>query len=345
MKKIAIALFCSFVLSWVFVVGSINKDQKNVGNMRYCFNQYEEKEETENQNSDMAIDKAKLARQITDELNKEIGVPTIFIHPNKRKKIALINSKFGGLPYWDKSVPYPTDKNGNKLKLLAQFNLNEISEACNGEVGLLPKEGILQFFLLSGNDYLYGSDLNDYTNNNRFRVVYHSIIDPNITVEDIQNLCIPISSSKLADDYEPITGEIGLDFSVRKTASPHYGEFKEIFLKKAALYGWQIAEKPPYYDLYHCLGEDVCYELDEYACQEENCLLGYPVYTQLGDPRLDEERYAKYDTQLFQMVSYNENGTKFMAIWGDMGIAHFFINHKNLIEKDFSDIMYYWDCS
>lgn len=34
-----------------------------------------------------------------------------------------------------------------------------------------------------------------------------------------------------------------------------------------------------------------------------------------------------------------------MAIWGDMGIAHFFINHKKLMEKDFSDIMYYWDCT
>ena len=45
------------------------------------------------------------------------------------------------------------------------------------------------------------------------------------------------------------------------------------------------------------------------------------------------------------MVSYNEEGTKFMAIWGDMGIAHFFINHKKLMEKDFSDIMYYWDCT
>lgn len=295
----------------------------------------------------MAINKIDLVRKITDELNKEIGVPTIFIYPNKQKETSLTSSKFGGIPYWDSSLPYPTDEKGNKLKLLAQLNLSEISEACKGEVGLLPKDGILQFFLLSGNDFLYGSDLNDYTNNNCFRVIYHSIINQNITVEDIQNLCIPISSSKLADDYEPITGEIGLDFKMQITSSPLYGEFKELFIKKAALYGWQIDDKPDevFNDIFDCVGDEASDELYEYAYHEDNCLLGFPVFTQ-SDPRIDNERYIKYDIQLFQMVSYDaEEGTDFIAAWGDAGIAHFFINHNKLIEKDFSDIMYYWDCT
>lgn len=42
-------------------------------------------------------------RKITDELHEEIGVPTIFIYPDKLKEISLTSSKFGGLPYWDKS--------------------------------------------------------------------------------------------------------------------------------------------------------------------------------------------------------------------------------------------------
>lgn len=133
----------------------------------------------------MIIDKLELTRKISAELDEEIGVNTIFIYPNKRKKISLTSSKFGGLPYWDKSRPYPTDKNGNKLKLLAQFNLREVSKECQSNIGLLPNEGILQFFLLSSDDYLYGSDLDDYTNNNHFRVIYHSSINPNITEEDI----------------------------------------------------------------------------------------------------------------------------------------------------------------
>lgn len=293
----------------------------------------------------MITDKLELTRKISAELDEEIGVNTIFIYPNKRKKISLTSSKFGGLPYWDKSRPYPTDKNGNKLKLLAQFNLREVSKECQSNIGLLPNEGILQFFLLSSDDYLYGSDLDDYTNNNHFRVIYHSSINPNITEEDILDSHIPTADSS-AVDYEPITGVIGLDFKVQKKASPEYGDFKKIFIKKAAMYGWKIEEKTDGFgDLYDCLDSDVGDELFECAHTEENCLLGYPVFVQY-DPRFDDEQYAQYDTQLFQMVSYDEEeGTDFVAVWGDMGVAHFFINHNKLIEKDFSDILYYWDCS
>lgn len=294
----------------------------------------------------MTIDKLELTRKIADELNEEIGLSTILIYPNKRKKVTLTSSKFGGLPYWDNSQAYPTDKDGNKLKLLAQFNLDEISEYGFDRINVLPKSGILQFFLLSRNDYLYGSDLDDYTNNNCFRVIYHSSIK-NITKEDVLALGIPTALVS-ATDYEPITGEIGLDFKVARKATPESVDFKKKFIEKASSYGWVINDTGNCVsdNLYSCLEEDdVRNELDYCTAIEENCLLGYPTYTQLGDPRFEDNRYSKYDTQLFQMVSYNEEGTKFMAIWGDMGIAHFFINHEKLLNKDFSDVMYYWDCS
>ena len=291
----------------------------------------------------MAIDKFELTRKITEELNEEIGVPTIFIFPNKSKETSLTSSKFGGLPYWDKSLPYPTDKDGNKLKLLAQFNLGEISETCESDLGLLPNEGMLQFFLLAGEDNFYGSDLDDATNNNNFRVVYHPVIKEGFTVKDAEQLQIPTFSDE-ENDYEPIRGETGLDFSLEKKASPDYGAFNEKFIEKAAKYGWRMDTKPEdINDLYEFLESEVGDELYECAYIEENCLLGYPVFAQY-DPR-DEEDYPEYDTQLFQMVSSsNEEDSDFMESWGDMGMAHFFINHHKLIEIDFSDIMYYWDC-
>ncbi len=295
----------------------------------------------------MIIDKLELTRKIVDELNEEIGLSTILIYPNKRKKVTLTSSKFGGLPYWDDSKVYPTDKSGNKLKLLAQFNLDDISEYFLDRRDLLPKSGLLQFFLLSGNDYLYGSDLDDYTNDNCFRVIYHSTVNKSITREDIQALGIP-TAVVAANDYEPITGEIGLDFKVTRKASPEQEDFKKKFIEKASLYGWNISETGNCVSdkLYACLEEDdVRDELDYCTYIEENCLLGYPTYTQLGDPRFEEECYSKYDTQLFQMVSYNEEGTNFTAIWCDMGIALSFINHENLLNQDFTDIIYYWDCS
>lgn len=64
-------------------------------------------------------------------------------------------------------------------------------------------------------------------------------------------------------------------------------------------------------------------------------LLGYPDFTQY-DPRESAERY---DTLLFQLDSDKE-----WMMWGDMGIANFFINKDDLAKGDFSDTLYHWDC-
>ncbi len=34
---------------------------------------------------------------------------------NKKRKPELYDSKFGGVPYWDKKLEYPTDSDGNKM--------------------------------------------------------------------------------------------------------------------------------------------------------------------------------------------------------------------------------------
>lgn len=65
-------------------------------------------------------------------------------------------------------------------------------------------------------------------------------------------------------------------------------------------------------------------------------LLGYPSFTQ-SDPRYDT--YAKYDTLLLQIDSDGDD-----IMWGDCGVANFFINKEDLKNKDFSKILYNWDC-
>lgn len=182
----------------------------------------------------MVDNRIQLAKQITAKLIEEIGLPTVFVRVNKRKKVTLISSKFGGLPYWNKDIQYPTDRKGNKLMLLAQFNLEDIKG-----VDLLPKSGMLQFFVYSDNEFHYGSDFEDYTNDDCFRVVYHSKIDSSISEEDIKNLYIPSSLDK-SNDYDVITGEVGIDFEITKIASPEYGEFKNRFIELAEEEGWHI---------------------------------------------------------------------------------------------------------
>lgn len=290
----------------------------------------------------MAIDKVALTEKIHDELDLEIGIPCILFFPNDEKNTTLTGCKLGGVPYWDKNRPYPTDKDGNKLMLLAQFNLGEIAEVWPTGMGMLPQKGILQFFLLSGDDYLFGMNFDNYADGNRHRVIYHPSVDPNVTEQDVLALDIP-TSLNLKNDYEPIRGELAYDFKACVMAHPDYGNYREAFMEKARAYGWKISRKhaDKSYDVYDWLGDEAGEKLSELTYFDFTYLLGYPFFLQNSVYEV-EPQYAGYDMQLLQIASINDG--KNTAMWGDTGIAHFLINHEKLEQGDFSDVMYYWDC-
>ncbi len=58
-------------------------------------------------------------------------------------------SKLGGCPYLRSAADYPLGENGKPLLFMAQINLKEVPS-----IGLLPSEGMLQFFV--GWDDVYG---------------------------------------------------------------------------------------------------------------------------------------------------------------------------------------------
>lgn len=75
---------------------------------------------------------------------------------------------------------------------------------------------------------------------------------------------------------------------------------------------------------------------------ENHWLLGYPYFTQ-SDPREYEEKYRYYDTLLFQMDSdYGEEEDD--ILWGDAGVANFFMNREDLKNRNFDKVLYNWDC-
>jgi len=64
---------------------------------------------------------------------------------------------------------------------------------------------------------------------------------------------------------------------------------------------------------------------------------GYAYFTQ-EDPRLYKDQFKDY-ILLLQIDSIDE------IMWGDCGVANFFIHPDDLARKDFSKVMYNWDCS
>ena len=70
-----------------------------------------------------------------------------------------------------------------------------------------------------------------------------------------------------------------------------------------------------------------------------NKIGGYPDFAQ-DDPREDDNFH---DTLLLQIESeWNE---QYSVMFGDAGVANFFINREDLANCKFDDVLYNWDCS
>jgi uncharacterized protein YwqG len=63
---------------------------------------------------------------------------------------------------------------------------------------------------------------------------------------------------------------------------------------------------------------------------------GYPYFTQT-DPRV-ETQYQRYEL-LLQLDSDQD------MMWGDAGVGNFFIRPEDMARRDFSRVLYHWDCS
>lgn len=271
-------------------------------------------------------DKAKV---IVEEVKKRTAMDcyTLKIQPDITP--GLLDSKFGGFPYWDPAMPYPVDERGKKLVLLAQINFNQfqVDEP-------LPQSGLLQFFV--GQDDVCGADFEEPDKQTGFRVVYHETPDPSMTEEQLKPLDIPTHDyegleyfpvfRQAAVTMEKDTGYMGVDDLHLETL------FAQV-VKDVT--GEDIEGQSPY----------KYFEKDDYSYFHDQLyssghrMLGYPYFTQY-DPRPED---SPYDTLLFQIDS-DGIGKEDYVLWGDCGVANFFINLEDLKRRNFSKVFYTWDC-
>ena len=252
----------------------------------------------------------------------------------------LFQSKFGGVPYLPKDMEVPKNKENEQLTLLAQINIEELPKN-----NIYPmEEGMLQFWIL--NDDVLGLDYDTHLGNG-FKVVYYKEIDKGVTEEEILEKYKPYKDE---DSYFPIEGEFSLSFKLTDgycTASDD--RFSKLFVKEIEKFEKEKGEE--YKEIFkkykkNNLGYNICYDFYEIFEEDKNLndklfgaghkIGGYPDYTQ-NDIR-DEE----YEILLLQIDS--EETEKNEIIWGDCGIANFFIREKDLKELNFDKVIYNWDC-
>ena len=264
--------------------------------------------------------KQKQAKKVVAQMKKDTATPFIKIKAKKAKKLPLTASKFGGVPYWLPEMPYPVDKNGEKLALLAQIDLAELPPLPD-----FPTTGLLQFFI--SNDDLAGLDTDNLLSQKGYRVVYHASVNPNISEKEVLNLAIPLENMPLGDT------QYKLSFKLAQTSiSPCDYRFEDLFKTTAQQLKITFDKNDEIFDL---IDEDTHEKL--YNSTAGHHIGGYPIFTQ-DDPR-SEEQLAEHKILLLQIDSEGD------IMWGDAGVGNFFITLDDLRKKDFSRVLYHWDCA
>ena len=247
----------------------------------------------------------------------------------QKEKPGIFDSKIGGLPYWTGDKDFPLDETGKKLFLLAQINFEKEQTSFP-----LPSKGLLQFFI-ADND-LMGINFDDQITQKNFRVIYHENIDNAISEEYVEQL--GIQTSEKADNY-PVREQYKISLTKNKDYVNIYDiQFNKIFADAyKEVYGKKIKSNERYDNI---LNDKDIEKLEEELSSNAvfHKILGYAYFTQ-EDPRYNK-KYENYDTLLLQLDSEGD-----CIMWGDMGVANFFIPKKALEEKDFSNVLYNWDCS
>lgn len=222
-------------------------------------------------------------------------------------------SKVGGMPYLPQSTAWPKSPDGRELVFLAQLNFAEMPP-----LPPFPEKGIVQFYI--SDDDLYGMDFDNGENPDTFRVLFFEEIEASASA--LQNH-IPLRS--FDEDLLPHHPEIShpLSFELAEEVVPitdycFYQYFGGDFFRQFGEQEW-----------------DVMGAYEKAVRAQGHKIGGYAYFTQ-DDPRRREDPMLL----LFQLDSDEQMD----LMWGDMGVGHFFIREKDLLAKDFSRVLYDWDC-
>ena len=262
----------------------------------------------------------------------------------KAAKTGLFDCKMGGIPYFPKDMEYPfcrsKSNSGKPMKLIAQLNFEKIPH-----IEDFPEKGILQFF--TATDDLYGMNFDDLTAQDDFRVIYHENI---ITDESLLMTAEDIPAFEDDDFYCPLdeNDDYLLEPQAAAAVRPKFNdvEFCEIFME-IFHNEYPDSDDEDSYDIEidgedDVTADDICCELSGNSL--ETFIGGFPFFTQ-SDPRenLSEEENV-FDTVLFESMSIYDEDTGVNIMWGDMGTGTFLISRESLKKRDFSKVIYNYDC-
>ena len=242
-------------------------------------------------------------------------------------------SKFLGRPYWPKDVEYPRDVNGKSLVLLAQLNFAEMPKLTD-----YPDTGILQFYISGeeSREHIWGSLQYDGKpfNESRyfqslqsqrfFRAVYHARIPQDGEKANAAPLVKPEWPLPIGDE-----AKLSFESSAEPVLASDY-RFNAVFGKPAYEFFQQFGDK----------ASAVYAQYDAFAYRHSLAKVGGYASPVQSDPRT---LGPSDDWIVLLEMQSSGAGDGVEILWGDAGMAMFFIRREDSRKRDFSKVAYYWD--
>lgn len=251
----------------------------------------------------------------------------------------VFDSKIGGTPYFPRNMAYPRGKNGSyadqPLCLLAQLNFAQLPQISD-----FPSKGILQFFIAGDSTYgtSYGRGDQSMQQEN-FRVIYHENV-----ITDVSQLLSAAEIPRYSGDEKPDLPFRGTYRLIAQQPELMPLTSMDYRYPEAFAEAFNAFTDDPIESLYD-LDEDIIEPL--YNSYDDNApkaaIGGYPHFTQ-NDPREANDILAACDTVLFEMDSLKDNAQGIDIMWGDLGIGVFLISRADLKARNFSRVLYHFDC-
>ena len=272
----------------------------------------------------------KFYEEIREDYEKNSPMKTFAKIKLVEDKLKITDSKIVGLPYLPKGAEFPKTPNGKEMLMIAQINCEDLKGLKD-----FPQKGILQFFVFDDDDAMFGLDFDSPTTQDTFRVIYYDEIEEFYDEKELENIYKPYNyeESFLTNNNESYKIKFELRTEKERFEEAIYDVFDKLCKEKKL-------ERHQEDWLYRKI---LNIEM-EYSEEPHSQCDGFAFFTQ-SDPREFEEKYKKYDTVLFQLDSeYDENTKNWKVCIGDAGVLNFFINREKLKNKDFTEILYNWDC-
>ena len=257
-----------------------------------------------------------LTKKVLDDIRKNTMKPLLRLKLTK-KPVSLFESKVGGLPYLPNKEAVPFDANGCPLRMVAQIDCKELSYLPD-----YPQTGLMQFWV--GQDEVYGLDIDGGA-----RVVWYETIDETVTDDMVRAWLAELPQPEDDEDF-PIQDEFAISFSeTQEPMSLLDNNFTDIFTEKYN----ELSDDEPIDDFTE-LSEEASNLVEDFADSDGHKIGGYPAFCQ-DDPRNENQTVV-----LLQIDSDSDND----IWWGDSGVCGFFCTPEELKKRDFSNVLYNWDC-